>query len=197
MDEMNPKLKEIDAELFNLLNKRFELSKERFSDDILSKGTFLSKAMVQEFLDMAFKEFKEKANKCNLKHIVASGPVIIEDGKLLLSKDSKDDFYKLIGGTVKDGEELEEACIRRAKEACGADIELIKPLWPNVLYENPTTKEKMVIVLINYLAKLNNKDYIKPIPPEQDVKWISIEDIKQGKGNASPNVRVLIEKNGL
>ena len=32
------------------------------------------------------------------KFIVASGPVIIKDRKLLVSKDSKDDFYKLIGG---------------------------------------------------------------------------------------------------
>jgi len=35
---------------------------------------------------------------------------------------------------------------------------------PNILYENPTTKEKMVIVLINYLARLKNPRDIKPIP---------------------------------
>jgi len=66
---------------------------------------------------------------------------------------------------------------------------------PNILYENPTTKEKMVIVLINYLAKLKNPRDIKPIPPEQDLKWISIEDVKKGKGNVSPNVKQVVEKN--
>lgn len=131
------------------------------------------------------------------KFIVASGPVIIEDGKLLVSKDDKDDFYKLIGGRIEEGEDLEEACKRKAREACGAEIEIIKPLFPNILYETPTTKEKMVIVLINYLAKLKNKNEIKPIPPEQDLKWISIEDIKAGKGDVSPNVRQLVEKNAL
>ena len=129
------------------------------------------------------------------KYIVASGPVIIEDGKLLVSKDNKDDFYKLIGGTVKEGESLEEGCIRKAKEACGAEIEIIKPLIPNILWENPTTKEKMAIVLINFLAELKNKEDIKPIPPEQELKWISIEDIKKGIGNVSPNVRELVKKN--
>jgi len=128
------------------------------------------------------------------KFIVASGPVIVKDGKLLVSKDNKDDFYKLIGGTVKEGESLEDACIRKAKESCGAEIKIVKPLFPNVLYENPQTREKMTIVLINYLAELKNPDEIKPIPPEQDLKWIEIEEIKKGKENVSPNVRVLVEK---
>lgn len=126
--------------------------------------------------------------------LVASGPVILEDGKLLVSKDNKDDFYKLIGGRVNKGESLEDACIRKAKQACNANIEILRPLMPNILYENPTTKEKMMIVLINYLAKLKNKEDIKPIPPEQDLKWISVEDIKIGKGNVSPNVKALVEK---
>ncbi len=131
------------------------------------------------------------------KYLIASGPVIIEDGKILVSKDNKDDFYKLIGGRIQEGEKLEDACVRKAKEACNAEIEILKPLMPNILWENPTTKEKMTIVLINYLAKLKNKNEIKPIPPEQDLKWISIEDIKKGKGNVSPNVRELVEKNNL
>ena len=89
---------------------------------------------------------------------------------------------------------MEEGCIREAREACNAEIEIIKPLSPNILWENPQTKEKMVIVLINYLAKLKNKDEIKPNPPEEDIKWVGIEDIKKGKGNISPNVKALVEK---
>jgi len=128
------------------------------------------------------------------KFIVAAGPVIIHRRKLLVSKDNRDDFYKLIGGSVREGEQLEDACVRRAKEACNADIKIIRPLSPNILYENPTTKEKMVIVLINYLAKLKNPREIKAIPPEQDIKWVSIKDIKNGKGNVSPNVKELVKK---
>jgi len=128
------------------------------------------------------------------EYIIASGPVIVEDEKLLVSKDNKDDFYKLIGGSVKQGESLEDAYVKRAKEACDAEIEILKPLSPNILYENPQTGEKMTIVLINYLAKLKNKDEIKPIPPEEDLKWVNIEDVKNGKGNVSPNVKQLVEK---
>jgi len=38
------------------------------------------------------------------KFIIASGPVIVRNKRLLLSRDNKDDFYKLIGGGVKEGE---------------------------------------------------------------------------------------------
>ncbi|MBU0957684.1 MAG: NUDIX hydrolase [Nanoarchaeota archaeon] len=131
------------------------------------------------------------------KFIVASGPVIIEDGKLLVDKDDKDDFYKLPGGTVKEGETLEEGCHRKVKEEINGEVELIKPLSPNILWENPQTKEKMTIVLINYLAKLKNKDEIKPIAPTQEIKWLDIEEIKQGKHFVSPNTKALIEKEDL
>lgn len=130
-----------------------------------------------------------------VKFIVASGPAIIEHGKLLVSKDNKDDFYKLPGGTVREGESLEDACIRRAKEEVNAEVEIIKPLLPNILYENPQTKEKMTIVLINYLAKLKNKKDIKPMPPIKELKWIEIDKIKKGEGNVSPNVKALIKNN--
>lgn len=128
------------------------------------------------------------------KYIVASGPVIIKDGKLLVVKDNKDDFYKFPGGTVREGESLESACIRRAKEEVNAEVELIKPLSPHILWENPQTKEKMTIVLINYRARLKNEKSLKIIPPTQDFKWVSIKEIKKGKGNVSPNVRALVEK---
>jgi len=128
------------------------------------------------------------------KFIIASGPVIIEDGKLLVNKDDKDDFYKLPGGTIEEGiESLEMACHREVKEENNAEIDIIKPLHPMILWNNPRTKEKMVIVLIHYLAKLKNKSSIKPISPIKEVKWISVKEIKQGKHDVAPNIKFLIK----
>jgi ADP-ribose pyrophosphatase YjhB (NUDIX family) len=63
----------------------------------------------------------------NQKVIVASGPVIIEDGKLLVNKDNKDDFYKLPGGTIEENsEDLEEACHREVKEEINGEVEIIR-----------------------------------------------------------------------
>ncbi len=132
------------------------------------------------------------------KFIIASGPVIIEDGKLLVNKDNKDDFYKLPGGTIEEGiEDLEKACHRETKEENNAEIEIIKPLHPMILWENPQTKEKMVILLIHYLAKLKNKEEIFPQEPIQEVKWLNIEEIKQGKYVVAPNIKFLIEKGDI
>ena len=131
------------------------------------------------------------------KFIIASGPVIIEKGKLLVNKDNKDDFYKLPGGTVEQGDSLQEACIREAKEENNADVEIIKPLNPMIIYKNPQTGEKMTIILIHFLAKLLNKDKIKPILPIKETRWLDIQEIKQGMYNVAPNIKFLIEKGDI
>ncbi len=71
------------------------------------------------------------------KDIIASGPVIIEDGKLLVDKDDKDDFYKIPGGRIEGIESLEETCCRETKEEINAEIEIIKPLisWQHQHYK--------------------------------------------------------------
>ena len=93
-----------------------------------------------------------------MKYIIASGPVIIEKGKLLVNKDDKDDFYKLPGGTIEEGvETLEEACHREVKEENNGLIKILRPLSPMILWKNPQSREKMCIVLIHYKAKLLNK----------------------------------------
>jgi hypothetical protein len=66
-----------------------------------------------------------------------------------------------------------------------------------ILWKNPQTEQEMCIVLIHYLAKLKNKDEIKPIEPIQEVKWLDIEEIKQDKHNVAPNIKFLIEKGDI
>lgn len=128
-----------------------------------------------------------------VKFIVASGPVIVENGKLLVNKDDKDDFYKLPGGTVEKGDSLVDACHRETLEENNGKIEIIKPLNPMIIYKNPQTKEEMTIVLIHYLAKLLNKKDIKPIPPIKESKWLDISEIKKGKYKVAPNIKFLID----
>ncbi len=132
------------------------------------------------------------------KFIIASGPVIIEDGKLLVNKDSKDDFYKIPGGTIEIGtESLEDACKREVMEENNAKIKIEKPLSPMIIWKNPTTKERMAIMLIHYKAKLLNKDEVKPVGETVECKWLDIEEIRQGKHSVAPNILFLLEKGEL
>ena len=130
-----------------------------------------------------------------VKYIIASGPVIVEKGKLLVNKDDKDDFYKLPGGTVEDYDKsLEEACIRETKEENNGVIKLIKPLSPMMLRKNPQTGESMTILLIHYKAKLLNREDLRPIYPIKEVTWLSVSEIKKGRYEVAPNIKFLIEK---
>lgn len=126
--------------------------------------------------------------------VVASGPVIIEKGKLLASLDNKDDFYKIPGGRVKDSDStLEQTCIREAKEEINADIEILNPLHPMLLQKNPKTGKKQTIVLIHYLARIKNKKDIAAQYPIKEAAWLEIADIKKGKYKVAPNIDYLVK----
>lgn len=132
------------------------------------------------------------------KFIIASGPVIIENGKLLVNKDSDDNFYKIPGGRVEsEKDDLEQTCIREVKEEINADIQITKPLNPILIWKNPTTEEKMAIMLIHYEAKLLNKDQLKPQDDTTEIQWLDIQEIKEGKHNVAPNIKFLIEKGDI
>ncbi|HNW55933.1 MAG TPA: NUDIX domain-containing protein, partial [bacterium] len=58
--------------------------------------------------------------------IFASGPVIIEDNRVLLVKDTKDDFWKFCGGRVEDFEsDIKLTAAREAREELGLEIEIL------------------------------------------------------------------------
>ena len=80
---------------------------------------------------------------------IASGPVIIEDDKVLLNKEQKSwgiTPWMFPGGEVEEFDKsLEEACQREVGEEMGIKVEIIKPLKPIMLY-----KDGKVIILIHY-----------------------------------------------
>lgn len=133
------------------------------------------------------------------KKIIVSGPVILRDNNLLVIRDSKDNFYKIPGGTVEefDRGDLEATCKREFKEETNGELEILKELSPLVLYKNPTTFDKMRIELHHYLARLLNEENLKPISPIQEVKWLSLKKIKQGQYSVAPNILFLIKKGDI
>ena len=120
--------------------------------------------------------------------IIASGPVIIENDKVLLNRERKGEkispwFFP--GGEVENfAEDLTQACRREVKEEMGIDIEIIKPL-------NTTLRkldDNSIVVLVHYLAKR-----IGEINPGSNIVEWDWHDMRNLPENCAPNVFEVIK----
>jgi ADP-ribose pyrophosphatase YjhB (NUDIX family) len=115
------------------------------------------------------------------KIIIASGPVIVEDRKVLLNKHGDDSFWKFCGGRVEDFEtDLVDNAKREVKEEMGIEIEITNP-EPFILHVHKDDKD---IILVHYLA-----ERIGEIVPGVDIrewKWMDVTNLSNDIG---PNIK--------
>lgn len=117
--------------------------------------------------------------------IIASGPVIIENEKVLLNRHGDDNFWKFVGGKVEDYSATLEDCARReVKEEMGLDIEIIRPLKP-MMVEMP----EKIVILIHYLAKRIGE--IKPGDDIREWEWFDINNLPK---DVAPNIKPVIKE---
>ncbi|EKD56340.1 MAG: hypothetical protein ACD_58C00218G0001 [uncultured bacterium] len=153
-------------------------------------------------------------NLNNTKFIIASGPVIIENGKVLLNRHGHPEesfdkiypeqgrgtrdlrelrFWKFPGGRIENFDfanqlnSLEEACKREVKEEMGLEIEIIRPLKP-MMIKHPD-KPNTVVILIHYQAKRLND--IKPANFIEEYAWFNINNLPK---NCAPNIKIVIDE---
>jgi ADP-ribose pyrophosphatase YjhB (NUDIX family) len=114
------------------------------------------------------------------KIIIASGPVIVENNKVLLNKHGEDAFWKFCGGKVEDFEvDLIENAKREVKEEMGIDIEIINP-EPFIMH---IKKEDKDIILVHFLAKRKGE-----IHPGEDIREWNWFDINNLSDDIGPNI---------
>lgn len=117
------------------------------------------------------------------KIIIASGPVIVRDNKVLLNIHGDTDFWKFCGGQIKPGETLEETAIRRSKEESGVDI-IITDEEPFLSYtKKETLAGEIDVILVHYLAK--TKDEASPGEDIRESAWHNIDNLPD---NLAPNI---------
>lgn len=120
--------------------------------------------------------------------IIASGPVIIEDNKVLLNREKKETGitpWLFPGGEVEDFDSsLEDACRREVKEEMGIDIEIIRPLKP-ILFK----KDGRVILLIHYLTKR-----IGEVSPGSEIAEWAWHDLNNMPKDCAPNVYEILKE---
>jgi len=120
------------------------------------------------------------------KIIIASGPVIVEKGKVLLNKHGDTSFWKFCGGSAEDlTQDLQEIAKKEAKSEMGMDIEIINQ-EPFLMHTRKKTENgEKDVILVHYNAKRTNKE----ITPRQDIrewKWVALKDLN--KEDLGPNI---------
>ncbi|HAT73585.1 MAG TPA: hypothetical protein DCS08_01095 [Candidatus Moranbacteria bacterium] len=118
------------------------------------------------------------------KIIIASGPVIVENNKVLLDQHGDTTFWKFCGGRVEDFQtDLIENARREVKEEMGIEIEILdeKPFLLHTKKETP--EGNLDVILVHFLAKR-----IGEITPGEDIRkwdWLDIENLPQ---DLAPNI---------
>lgn len=117
------------------------------------------------------------------KIIIASGPVIVENNKVLLNQHGDTEFWKFCGGTLEQNETLLETVKREVKEEMNLEIKILNP-EPFFFYTQKHSDEGVKdVILAHYLA-----ERIGEISPGEDIrewKWFDIDDLPD---NLAPNI---------
>lgn len=136
-----------------------------------------------------------------MKIIIASGPVIVEDNKVLLNQHGDTEFWKFCGGKIEDYDtDLIDNARREAKEEMGIDIKITNGT-PFFLYTKKETAEampdgrqgKIDVILVHFLA-----ERIGEIKPGEDIrkwKWIPLDELE--KENLAPNIFLTLKHFGF
>lgn len=127
------------------------------------------------------------------KIIIASGPVIVENNKVLLNQHGDDNFWKFCGGKVEDYENnLIAAARREASEEMGIELEILNP-EPFITWTHKDTESGLVdILLVHYLAKR-----IGEVKPGSDIlawQWFDLEKLPD---NLAPNILPVLKHFGF
>jgi len=119
------------------------------------------------------------------KIIIASGPVIVENNKVLLNKHGDTTFFKFCGGRAETLEEnLIEVAKRESKEEMGIDIE-ISDSNPFITHAVKDTPEGPIdVILVHFLAKRTSE--VKSGPEIREWKWVDLKNL--GDEELAPNI---------
>lgn len=119
------------------------------------------------------------------KIIIASGPVIVEDGKVLLNKHGDDGFWKFCGGRVEDfSTSLADNAAREVGEEMGFGIEITSET-PFISYARKERNGEMVdIILVHFLARRAGE--VKPGEEIKEWDWFELD--KLGAMELAPNI---------
>ncbi|MGC9103235.1 MAG: NUDIX hydrolase [Candidatus Methanodesulfokora sp.] len=125
--------------------------------------------------------------------VVAVGIVLLREGKILLAKRRNPPgagLWSIPGGVVEEGEKLEEAVIREAKEELGIDVRPAYPIWVSeVVDRDELGRIRYHYVIIDYLC-----DVLSGTPSAgSDVSEVGWFDLNSELAEVTRSTRDLIK----
>lgn len=115
----------------------------------------------------------------HMDNVLIAGVVIEQDGKYLLVQERKPSAYglwNLPAGKADEGETVEVAAVREAKEETGYDVKLIKKL--EVYHSTLDSRQKHA-----FIAEIVGGNLSFPIDELLDAQWFTYEEIQKMKDN--------------
>ncbi len=119
------------------------------------------------------------------KIIIASGPVIVENNKVLLNQHGDTAFWKFCGGKVENFEtDLIENTRREVKEEMGIEIEILNQAPYLMHITKETSEDNADVILVHFLSRRIGE--IKAGADIREWKWIPLEELKSE--SLAPNI---------
>lgn len=127
------------------------------------------------------------------KIIIASGPVIVEENKVLLDQHGDTTFWKFCGGRAENLEaSLIEVAKNRAKEELGIEIEILNP-EPFITYTQKEAPDGVLdVILVHFLAARIGE--VKPGAEIREWGWLDINALPD---NLAPNILPVLKHFGF
>ena len=118
------------------------------------------------------------------KIIIASGPVIVEDNRVMLNQHGDTNFWKFCGGKAERfSENLIETAKREVKEEMGIDIEIINN-EPFITFTRKEQEGELIdVILVHFLAKRVGE--IQAGEDIRDWQWFEVSSLPE---NLAPNI---------
>ncbi len=122
---------------------------------------------------------QEQKERVREKPTIVVSALFRKDGKFLLVRDKKFDFWRPPGGRVERGERIEDNLIREMKEEINSGIEIIKTLgfgedFAHIETHDYKTHRLIIYFLCNAYQEIKSYD-----DDEEDsaMKWVSFDEL--------------------
>ena len=113
--------------------------------------------------------------------------VIVKNSKLLVTYDSKEDFYYYIGGKLEYGETVEEGAEREIKEELGSNIKFTfkKILYVRDFLQPKKNEHSLELFILGEVNKFEELEHYND-PEHGERKWATWFDIENLPDNLYP-----------